>query len=343
MKAHPLFKYLYIDDFSVTPKYIQLANSILKTISDGKLQSDDILPSINEVSAEFEISRHTVEKTYKYLKNLGVLGAVLGKGYFVKKTDFEQPYRIFLLFNKLSAHKKIIYDSFVQTLGDSATIDFYIYNNDFGLFKKLLNTSLEKYTHFVVIPHFIDGGEDAHDVLNMLPKHKLILLDKKIPFITEEYGAVYENFEEDIYKSLIEALPKLQKYNKLNIIFPENSYYPEEILTGFCKFCVDYAFEYKILHHIGDEEIQKGQVYINVMEDDLVTLIEKIKEKDYSIGEEVGVISYNETPLKKLILNGLTTISTNFEEMGKLAAQLVMEDSKKHVEVPFTITFRPSL
>ena len=55
--------------FSATPKYQQLANSILNAIEKRKLQVDDVLPSINELSSEFEISRDTVEKGYKYLKN----------------------------------------------------------------------------------------------------------------------------------------------------------------------------------------------------------------------------------------------------------------------------------
>ena len=38
------------------------------------------------------------------------------------------------------------------------------------------------------------------------------------------------------------------------------------------------------------------------------------------IGKQVGIISYNETPLKKIILNGITTISTDFEAMGIEAA-----------------------
>ena len=40
---------MYIDEFSATPKYLQLANSIVKAIEDGKLQEDDVLPSINEL------------------------------------------------------------------------------------------------------------------------------------------------------------------------------------------------------------------------------------------------------------------------------------------------------
>ena len=131
-------KIIYIDEFSATPKYQQLANCIIKGIESGKLQADDVLPSINELSFEFEISRDTAEKGYRYLKKIGIIGSVPGKGYFIKNTDVGHKIKIFLMFNKLSAHKKIVYDAFVSTLGDNATIDFYVYNNNFSLFKNLL-------------------------------------------------------------------------------------------------------------------------------------------------------------------------------------------------------------
>jgi DNA-binding LacI/PurR family transcriptional regulator len=61
------------------------------------------------------------------------------------------------------------------------------------------------------------------------------------------------------------------------------------------------------------------------------------------IGKQVGIISYNETPLKEIILDGITTISTNFREMGKTAARLVLEKSKDHVANLFEVNLRNSL
>ena len=166
----PFNKLIYIDEFSATPKYQQLANCIIKAIESNKLQLDDVLPSINELSFEFEISRDTAEKGYKYLKKIGIIGSVPGKGYYIKSSNIERKVKVFLLFNKLSAHKKIIYDSFVSTLGDAATIDFYIYNNSLPLFKKLLLNSKEDYNYYVIIPHFMDGTEQADKVINSIPK-----------------------------------------------------------------------------------------------------------------------------------------------------------------------------
>lgn len=343
MTESPVYKHIFFDEYSVTPKYQQLANSIVKAIANGKLQVDDVLPSINELSFQYEISRDTVEKGYKYLKNIGIIGSVPGKGYYIKSTEIENRTKIFLMFNKLSSHKKIIYDSFVNTMGDKAAVDFYIYNNDFPLFKKLLLNCREDYDYYVIIPHFVEGTDVAHQILNTIPKEKLILLDKIVKGVTGNYGAVYENFEKDIFMALEKALPQLRKYKKLRIVFPEDTYHPSEILDGYYNFCKKYSFDHDVIEDINNEKICKGEVYINLMENDLVTLLEKIVTTKLVVGTDVGVISYNDTPLKKFILNGITTISTDFHMMGEKTAELILNQSVEHIEANFYLTLRNSL
>lgn len=344
MKAQNIYQLLTIDDFSATPKYLQLANSIIEGIRQGQLELNDSLPSINELSFEFEISRDTAEKGYKYLKKRGLLGSIPGKGYFIKSTETSQKLKVFLLFNKLSPHKKVIYDAFVAVLGEMAAIDFYIYNNDFHLFKKLLNQKkTEEYTHYVIIPHFLEGGEKAYEIINNIPKEKLILLDKELPGIEGEHASVYEDFESDIYGALEQAKSHLSKYQKLKIIFPEYTYFPDEILTGFRHFCQEYAFGSSVVHSIEKEPIKPGEVYITLMDQDLVTLIERTLFMNLKVGEDIGVISYNESPMKRIILNGITTISTDFQMMGEQAAQLVLDNTREHIKIPFKLTLRPSL
>jgi DNA-binding transcriptional regulator YhcF (GntR family) len=338
-----IFQLIHFDEYSVTPKYLQLTHSILKGIEEGKLVKDYILPSINDLSYELEISRNTAEKAYRHLKNIGVVNSVPGKGYFIATSDYKQNIKVFLIFNKLSAHKKIIYDAFASTLGDSAVIDFYIYNNDFALFKKIFQNRKNDYTHYVVIPHFLEGNENALEVINEIPEGRLILLDKLLNGVKGKYGAVYENFEKDIYEALKNALPQLEKYQTLKLVFPSYTYFPIEILKGFERFCIEYSFNYKIVRKIAEESIQKGEVFINLMEDDLLLLLEKVLSSNFKVGKEVGIISYNETPWKRFILDGITTISTDFKKMGEMAAHLIIHNEKEHLEVPFTLTLRTSL
>lgn len=345
MKPEEFFEHIRVDEYSATPKYLQLSDSIVTAIKDGHLKKGDILPSINELSYMLEISRDTAEKGYRYLKKKGVIVSVPGKGFYIDSSAIEKQIKVFLLFNKLSVHKKIIYDSFVAALGDDVFIDFYIYNNDFALFKKLIQNKRTEYTHYVIIPHFVEGGENAHEIINTLPLDKLILLDKKIQGVSNPYTSIYENFEKDIYGALTDAKEALMDYQTLKIIFPEKSYYSKDIIYGFTRFCQEFAFNYKIVKDIQTEPISVGEVYINLMEDDLVTLIERIISLNLKIGQDVGVISYNETPLKKLLLNGITTVSTDFKWMGNMAAEMVKNNSaqQRDIEVPFYLTLRPSL
>lgn len=343
MKLTESYKYISIDEYSATPKYIQLTNSILSAIEGGHIHKDDILPSICDISNELEISRDTVEKAYKNLKNIGVLTSIPGRGFYILDTAFRQTLKVCLLFNKLSVYKKIVYDSFLAALGEGAATDLFIYNNDYTIFKNFLEDKRDRYSHFVIIPHFIEGKEHAYEAINTIPKQKLIILDKRIPGIIGDYAGVYEDFENDIYKALEQACPSLSKYHTIKLIFPANSYYPKEIVKGFSRFCQHYAFTYHVVNNIYEESINEGEAYINLLEDDLVILIERIQLLNLKIGEQVGIISYNEAPIKRVILNGITTISTDFARMGNLAANLIRENAREHIDVPFHLTLRDSL
>ncbi|MCD2422429.1 GntR family transcriptional regulator [Niabella pedocola] len=343
MKKETLLDLIQVNPYSSTSKYLQIVNAVLREIEKGTIRAGDNMPSINELSIELDIARDTVERGYKQLRQLGVIKAVPRRGYFIENTEFRRPLKLFLLFNKLSTPKKQVYDALVHALDDNAAIDFYIYNNDFHLFKNLLSGNKDPYTHYVIIPHFIDSGERAYEIIDMIPKEKLILLDKLLPEVKGPYGAVYIDYENDIYHALTAALEHLVKYHTIKLIFPDNSYYPREIKKGFAHFCQDNAFSYRIINNIENEPIKQGEVYINMIEEDLVTLIEKIQPTSLKIGTQVGIISYNETPFKRVILDGITTISSDFYEMGILTAQAILSGSTERQKVPFKLTLRPSL
>ena len=97
-----ILKIVKIDAYSITPKYLQLINSILLGIQSGQIKKDDILPSINEFSYVLETARSTVERAYNELKRMGLVQSVAGKGFFIVHTQFQRPVKVLLLFNKLS-------------------------------------------------------------------------------------------------------------------------------------------------------------------------------------------------------------------------------------------------
>ena len=343
MKIDNFYKYIDINDYSATPKYLQIANAITKAISDGKLKKGESVPSLNEFSGEIEISKDTVEKGYKHLKKIGILDSIPGKGYFVKNIELDDYLKILLLFNNFSPHKKIIYDAFVANLPETAAIDFFIYNNDFTVFKKLLTRRIDQYSHYLVMPYFKDGGEKVHEIINTIPKEKLVMIDKMVPDVTGTFSAIYQNFEKDIYFTLKQAIPLMMKYHTIKIVSFEYAIFPKEIVKGFFNFCYQYAFNCLVIENLTNLVINKGDVFITHMENDLVVLIEKILATEFEVGKDIGVISYNESPIKKIILNGITTISTDFQLMGKKAAMAVTKKSIIYEAMPFCLNVRASL
>jgi DNA-binding transcriptional regulator YhcF (GntR family) len=332
-----------IDEYSITPKYLQLINSILEGIQSGEIKKHDVLPSINELSCTLETARSTIERAYNELKRMGLVTSVAGKGFFIVQTCFNKPAKVLLLFNKLSMHKKMIYDAFAATLGDAGAIDFYIYNNDYQLFKKILDDKAGYYEKCVIIPHFNDDKDLGYDLIDSLPKKKLILMDKLAQGISGNFGAVYEDFENDIFSALEQLEDRLHKYHTLKLVFPGQTYHSKMIIQGFRRFCRLYSFNHEVLDCLHQEQIEKGCVYINLVEDDLVILIEKMIEGKFKVGEDVGIISYNEVPIKRIILDGITTISTDFTLMGEKTAELVLRNSAERIAIPFRVTIRNSL
>ena len=88
--------------------------------------------------------------------------------------------------------------------------------------------------------------------------------------------------------------------------------------------------DFEILDRIYEETILKsGDLFVTIEESDLVNLIKQIREDEFTLGKEIGVISYNDTPLKDLL--GITVVSTDFKFMGEVAAQKILSKQKRVV------------
>ena len=109
------------------------------------------------------------------------------------------------------------------------------------------------------------------------------------------------------------------------------------------RFCQEYGFEREILSSAKDISPKEGELYICVMENDLILLLDKILESKLVLGKDIGIISYNETPLKRLLFRGITTVSTDFVNLGSTIANLIKSNSKEQIENPFIVIPRDSI
>lgn len=340
---------IVIDDKSKTPKYKQIVYSIVNGISNGEIKLGDKLPSINEMSETIYLSRDTVEKAYKDLKNRKAITSVKGKGYYVSKNELISKINVFFLINKLSSYKMKVYNSFVKYLGVHGHVTLHIYHCDESLFTNLINEHIGGFDYYLIMPHFktdkldhVSLTPETQTVIDKIPNDKLIVLDNKVDK-KNAFSEVYQDFENDIYDALKVGIDKIQKFNKINLVFPKNTFYPypRRILHGFKKFCFEYSLDFEILFEISENmDINSNEIYIVIEENDLVNLVKLARDNSLVLGKDIGIISYNDTPLKELL--GITVISTDFSEMGKTVAQLVLDKKQDKIKNPFHFIDRKS-
>lgn len=337
-------KFDRIDESLITPKYIQMVEIITSDIRVGIFKPGEKIPSINESSARFDLSRATVEKAYGLLREQGYIIPVKGKGFYVASTSQAIKPTILFVMNKISEEKKVIYNSFSKRLGENSRIDLRIHHCSGRILERIIIESLGFYDYYVIMPLYDPHGADLTKVFNMIPAEKLILLHKEVKGIDGDFGCIYEDFETDIQDALSSVSELLKKkYRKIYMVFPENLYYLSEITRGFSAFCQRNSFTYEITKTLDLERIQPKDLYIVVEKTDLVSLIKWSDENKYKIGQNLGIICYNTSPYKKILAGGITVISTDYKKMGKVAAHFILNKSWGKFKNPFTLTVRNSI
>lgn len=346
-----MFEFITIDENSRIPKYQQIVNSIIQNISNGNLVIDQRIPSINKFSEEFYISRDTVEKAYNILKERNIISSIKGKGFYVTRTKLLSKVNVLFLVNKLSSYKLSIYNSFVNNMGTNSHIDLRVYHCDESLFLNLIAKNKKAYDYFVIMPHFhnnksshVSYTDSVLQALNEIPTEKLVILDNFREGMVRGSIEVYQEYDKDIYKALSEAYPKIKLYKNLILFYPTKTAYPypKRILHGIRKFCFEHEIELETLEEVHENIIiEKGDLFVTIEESDLVNLVKRAREEKLALGKDIGIISYNDTPLKDLL--EITVVSTDFKIMGETAAQMILGKQNGRFKVPFNFIDRKSM
>lgn len=332
---------LKIDKALNTPVYQQIINSVLTRIQDGSFSLGSQLPSINQVAIDYSLARETVVKAFKILQEQGIISPIQGKGYFVSSLQLNVKNRIFVLFDTFSAYKEVIYNALTDSAGPDDFIDIYFHHFNFKVFEKMISESIGNYQSYVIIPM---EHERLDEVLSAVPSDKLYLLDIKPQNSESKYSGVFQNFEDDIFNALTSAVDLCRKYSKLILVFRNQiTDPPAGIIKGFNRFCKANKFDSATIRtSINKRKLSSGEAYIVIDDEDLVYLAENAKASGLKLGTDLGIISYNETPLKKIAANGISVISTDFAEMGNLVAQMFINKQKAFIYNTFRFINRGS-
>jgi DNA-binding transcriptional regulator YhcF (GntR family) len=330
-----------IDSDSSIPKYEQLVNEIIRHIRAKRLLLGDKLPSINDICDNYDVSRDTVVIAYNELKSRGIIIPRQGKGFYVSSTTIRSKLKIFLLFDVMNGYKEELYRSFVNALGPNYQVDIFFHYYNLKVFEQLINNNLNKYGHYVIMPHF---NEDVSKIVKVIPREKLLIIDKDIETLKDEYASVYQDFDEDVYQALIEAKPLIAKYTNLKFINNRSfQFIPDGMERGLNRFCNESGINHKNYDNIEKAGPQKGDAFFVVSEHDLIGILKLATENNWELGKDIGILSYDETPLKQILAGGITVISTDFSKMGENAANMIKNKIFQKIKNPYLLIVRKSL
>jgi len=327
-----------IDSKSSLPKYRQIINSVQLAIEKKALKKGDKVPSINQICCDYGLSRDTVMLAFNELKSRGILLSQPGKGYYIVTTEIQPQENIFVLFDELNSFKEDLYNSLISNLKGKAIVDIYFHHFNFKVFKNLIAESLGNYTSYIIMPATFDN---TSHLLSKFPKEKMFILDRLKPDL-KLYPVLYQDFENDFYDALNGGLELLKKYRKLVFVNPGGKE-PAERVIGFERFCGANGFGFQVVKSLDGLRPELYEAYFVTSDRDLVEIVKLARDYNYKLGKKFGIVSFNDTMLKEVVAGGITTISTDFVEMGKTLADMVL--SKKIVQVrnPSRLIVRNSL
>lgn len=334
-----------IDMSSQTPVYKQIIQGVQDLVNTGEYTQGDYIPSMNELAEELQISKETVKKAYSILRDKRIIESAHGKGFYVTN-DGKNKIKILLVFDKISTYKYVLYSSLAAKIGDISEITIRLHNQDITLFEQFIEENVDKFDYYIITPHFPlqpDIQKRTLKTLRKIPNRKLLLLDRYIEELPGNFGTAYQDFENDIFDGLSQSIEFLKNFKKLNVISMPGSMYAPLIENGIKKFCAQNQVNFEIHKNIDTNKIQKQEVFLilnSQLDTELIELVRIARAKNCKIGEDIGIISYNESPINEIILDGLTVLSTDFKQMGELAAKMILEKSFKKIRCDFRLVRR---
>lgn len=147
---------------------------------------------------------------------------------------------------------------------------------------------------FVLVYIFIRPLEKPQPLLSRLPDQNFV--------------ARYPGFETEMTTLLENHYQLFRKYEGFVLVFPSSGMFPGEISRVFRDFCEIHQLAYRQTEELHPEDVSEGLAYMILEDNTLAAFVEITAEKGLIIGKEAGVLSYEDSPLKRIVANGITVI-----------------------------------
>jgi len=340
-------------------KYQEVKKYLLKYIEEKKLKPGDKVPSENEISKLFRVTKVTASRALNELVNEGILYRIQGKGSFF--AGFKKEFSNILLFFPIASSYDPYFtgpllNTFFHSI-DSEGINLSMsYFRDNENIKEIPNLENCK----VIIVVALNEGEGISEELLKKVKIPVIYLGSH-PDVPVNYIA-FDN--KNGAKKAVEYLIKTghkkiayfsaEKWKNISNEERKKGYLEaleEHNIKGRFIIRGDYSEEsgYKMA-----EEVLKMREKIDAILccNDLVAMgaIHCFYEKRVKVPEDISIIGFGNYRVSKFVKISLTTVNLPIKEMGEKLAELVKkklteEDSSKieRIILPTELIIRESV
>lgn len=318
----------------------QIRDEFIKNIENGNLKKNCWLPTINEFSEQYGLSKTTVGRAYMHLKYKGYISYIHSKGYYVIKESLN-PSKILFIVDEFNYSSQLIYKGLIKILNRRAAVNLQIYHDDLNNFHETIEDNLNRYSHFILLSQSRETHpQDYLKILQKIPSSRLILLGKSIPGLERKYRAIFHDWESNLLSALESVSDVLTKYMRLIVVTPSPGRVMG-VINGVKRFCTINTKEFLLFSDLNQATLIPDSLYIVLTDNVLASLIKKSKRQNFELGKDIGIISTSENELKELL--GITVFTFDFTNMGQMAATMIVNEDFKLAKETFQIIRRKSL
>lgn len=350
------------------PKYVTIKKDIQKKIEDGTYILGSKIPSEFELREIYGVSRHTIRLSINNLVNEGYVIKQQGSGTYVSDA-----YKSKVMIPKANSTKKIgvittylsdyIFPSIIRGIEEKLSeygysLLLYSTKNDVMNERNALESMIEQEVDGLIIE------PTKSNLMNPNLNYYLSLVEKQIPLIMMHAG--YEELNlpvisiDDAEAGRIATEHLIEKgHTNIGMITKSDDIQGKNRLKGYLKALYDAKLTFSgdsilqfdteakpnltelIREMLSKENLPSSFVTYN--DEVAVVLIEELKKAGLKCPEDVSIVSHDNSFISDtLSAVKLTSINHPKEEMGKKAADLVMNSIEKKVYIQ-SYAFKPEL
>ncbi|PUZ24668.1 GntR family transcriptional regulator [Chitinophaga costaii] len=328
-----------LDDLPSYSKHERFVEGIINAIDERIVGIGDALPSVNAMISGLGYARETVIKGYRELQSRGLIESKNRLGYFVSDDNTQQSLKVALLMYTIDTFQEQFYRSFRNELGVNVHLDVFFHHGNIEVFETMLSLVKGRYGMYVISPVH---HPRTKALLSTIPRNKLVMFDRFEP-LDGDFNYVVQEFERSSFAIFEQLADVIKRYKRMVFFHNPDSLFPPEIVRSFQKFTRKHHINGQVLREYIPGSVEKGVVYYVNENAELWNLLKDCNIKKLQPGKDIGILSHNDEPVKEIVGNGITTYSASFTEMGKLAAQAVLNREPIHEVIPTALIRRNSL